>query len=653
LWWSRRRFLYAPLVGLVASLVPALDFKPMNEAVKEAEPLAVLTSPNDLVLLAVADARTLPPGAVYYTRWLAIQDGEMKSARTASLALNYACRGSVIQKPLIVANGKLLRVDLTLWFPQGMDRAEGLRIWEEFQYDPMFSLLVTKDTLNFLGPDALRGLTRRVKVPGAWREETVHVYHPGGDFHYHDDTGRVLKKLAPGRYEATYKFKQPDRVVEEQVKPGEDDVVRLDAGHIDPNAWHELKALTHSEAPLVDHRYFKYRALRTIQENGLYRKVFGGLYYQLHGIRRAKDVFGKDTKVTDLDLYFDNNLGVGNVKAGLTAEELFDRLRSDQRVAIAQSKVTDSPREVLLLPVLDARPGDVQPAGSITGDIKDKNIDIGQRAFANLLKPFRAARESIFPGRNGLPEYGAWSGDGALQDEVPFDVAQDTTIPGHHHKRLEAAISCLRCHNAEGSDGWKPAPNDVQQLVAGRPAGYDRKKPDRYKGSLRLDIAGDLGVSPYLFDPDTADRLAARYAGNFDKAVRRARDDLAELTLRCTGPWPGGGDQADICRLVYTRLADEYAAYIYTPVDARQVLLECGFSVPTGKAPALLHQLCPPDGRSEIPGLIPEDPRIALLKSGIGVNRSDAALAFNYICERVHRQVRKNIAEGKRWYGDN
>jgi len=256
--------------------------------------------------------------------------------------------------------------------------------------------------------------------------------------------------------------------------------------------------------------------------------------------------------------------------------------------------------------------------GAITGDIKDGDIDIGDRAFANLLTPRRQAREAIFPGSNGFPVFALFNGAGALQDEVPPDVAIDTTIPAPHTRRLQPAIGCIRCHGGDGSDGWKPLRNDVKALTK------------------EVDLFGDLSRRHDGYD--TVDRLAGLYAGNFDKALRRARDDLAEITLRATGPW-GEGDQTGVVKVAANALADEFAAYLYDLVDARAALAELGLAVDAARAPAALKACLPPDvsvhGWFAEVAYVPEDPRLAALKAGLGVSRADWALAYGYAAGRA------------------
>lgn len=552
---------------------PSAD--PQAESVPATAParpdIILLMRPADAVTLALADLRTIAPPVRCYVRYLWIPSGEVDAARVASLALNYVSRGSVIRRPDSVAAGHLLRVDLRWYAPRETDLREWISTWEEFSFDPTFSQLVTKDSLEFAQQLAV---VAQPEVAG----------HP----------------------------KRP--VIRPRGTPVID-VVRQNAGHLPGTAMAELQAITHSQAPIVEHRYFLTRTLSTIRDKGVFAQVWGGLYYQLRGIKKST------TKgATDLDVFFDS-LGVGNIKAGIKQEQVFENLRSDQRIALFRSDITGKPREVSMFHTLADREGG--SFGAITGDIKDADVDVGDRSFANLLSPRRQAREAIFPGRTSLSIFALFNGAGELQDEVPPDVAVDATIPAPYTRRLQSAIGCIRCHQADGSDGWKPLTNDVKKLMAGR-----------------MDIFGDLSRGFGAFDTDTIDRLAGLYAGEFSKNLRRARDDVAEATLLATGSFDLKDSQAKIAKTAAQKMSDLYADYNYALVDAEKALRESGVDVPKAKSVEIFKRLMDlptPD----VNGVYLEKPAILAIASGIGVLRSDFSLVESEILSRVQANLLK------------
>lgn len=555
-------------------------------AAKPAGEVRPLPTPDDAVRLALQDAdalvaRGFPEGDLRYVRYVWAQRGGKVWLKTTSLTLAFVGRGSGIARPVPVADGTLCRVDLRLWAPRDSDLEDWLRVWEGFAFDPTFAKLVTKDTLDFEAQfrRATEGL----------REE--------------------LSKV---------------------------DVIRVNPVSIDGRNYQRLQSLLHTEAPVVEEHYLKYRALRQIQENPdakgddvVYKTVWGGDYYALRGIKRAKDVLGKDTKVTDQQFFFDQFLGVGNVKGGLNAEALFDRLRSDMRALKFRSGVTGKTRVVSVIPTLADKEGGGK--GSITFDIKDRDVDIGSRSYARLLKPFFRAQEGIFP---PFAVCVLFNDQGALQDEVPPDVATDRTIPEPYTQRLQPFDSCMRCHCLRGGrDFWQPVVNDAKKLLGGR-----------------LDVFGDLDARRREFEPDTFDRLAGLYGANYDKAARRLQDDYAEAVLKATGPWEDSADQADVGKLSAEALAKDIGDYWYETVTPRAACRELGYDVPQdpgdkqdARALEFLREILPPDPRAlAVQGapqagrpFVRESPALGALKEGIPVLRSDWDLVKSYAAERV------------------
>lgn len=550
--------------------------------------------------------------------------------KVVSLALNYVSRGSVVMRPIPVANGHLLRIDLRWYASQDADLHELLKIWEQFAFDPTFSLLITKDNIEFakraeqLFP--VQEIIVQPEIIGPKRIETQIVDHKGGRYVYPDDSGRIHESLAAGVYTVDLEFTGSHTPADKERKRRSIDVevLRFNATHIGNNELEQLQSLTGSLAPIVEYRYFLTRALTTIKDKGVFKEVFGGLYYDLRGIKKSK-IKG----ATDLDLFFEN-LGIGNIKAGLKQEQLFNGLRSDERLAIFRSEITGKPREVSAFHTPAAKRGGSW--GSITGDIKDADVDVGDRAFANLLTPKRQAREAIFPTRTGFNIFALFNGVGELQDEVPPDVAIDSTIPAPYTRRLQPAIGCIRCHQADGSDGWKPLTNDVAKLM-------DFKKHLDNK----LNIFGDLSQGRKAFDADTIDRLVGLYEGDFSDNIRIARDDVARVTLQATGPFKKSQDQANISRLAAEALSKAFAEYNYELMTPQSALREMGLDVRKEKSVEIFNRLMAID---VIPATIfLEDVRIAALKANISILRADWALVYDQAMSRVQRNLKKESAK--------
>lgn len=612
-----------------------VDRKPAKPAPKKEPSIQVLWIPDDAVRAADADIHTLPESVRCYVRYIWLRDADQESIRRAGGALGQISRAPFVLLPYPVQGMHLVRVDLRDLSRSESDVEEIGRVWDEMDVDPAFSLLLTKDQLKFaaqLDPELLHRtvLVRRVRkeqVEAPDRVETIDIQHPGGDYVYPDGSGTV-KNMAPGRYSVTLHWKRngPTRVhVEEVEVPVAEalenaDLVRLDPDHIDHAVFDNLRYAAHSKAPIAELEYFCKRALEQIQdekESKLFAAVYGGLYYKLRGIRRSK-VKG----VTDQQLFFHDFLGFAVEDAPQNARALFDRLQSDQRSLLVVSDVTKKPRIGVFIAHAGAK--FMRSGASFTLDVKDADIDRGQRSFANLLNPFFVASEGIFIAPNGMLVFVLFDGDGNLVDEVPSGqggVADDTTVPPGYTHRLQPADSCISCHK---EDGWKPFPNDVKLATSGR------------RGA---DVFGDLGAGIRdAFSPEVVNRLVGLYGGDLNTGLRRARDDFDEATLRCQGPRKESLDQTDSGRYFCNQVMDGRNRYWYAEVTARRALHDFGLEAPPGKELSLFNAVLPPGRGNGV--YVPEDPTVAFMRAGVNVNRTDFALDYGFMETRAVRAMR-------------
>jgi hypothetical protein len=571
-------------------------------------PITKLPGPNDALILAWADSQRLAPTDRLFTRYIWVRNGNALDAKAVSFAMNVVSRATPIARPQPISKDSLLllRLDVRAYAPQKADLEEWLRLWEELQFDPRFSLLITQGTLKALDLDKLKG---------------VHGWVVG--------TANILENSEPYRDETTGRTVQGRWVSKRvnglmELKDVRDiEVIRLPGQFLDQTIYNRLVNLLGTQAPVVSDDYFLGRVLSAIKGKNAYKVIYGGLYYDLAGTKRVNKE--KQEKGTDEDKLLEQ-LGVGNVEKGVDAKAIFDKLRSDQRVAVFRSGVTGKPRQIEFFRTLSGRIDAGTGLISFTHDLADDDVDIDTHPVANLLNFTDKAREVIYERRNGLHGYALFNGQGALQDEAPFDVVLDHTIPAPFTQRLQPAISCISCHEAEGSDGWKKVTNDVKQLV----------KPDR-----KLDIFGDTSQKKELI-PDTLDRLSL-YQGEPERALVRGRDDYASSVLRATGPWPASTKgQADVVQHAGTRVVAVWRGYFYDLVTAGAALRELGISAPGKDPKVVLDELLKPDKRAvvNIPELelavVPEDPRIGALLAGIGVNRTDFDLVYPFMQDRAN-----------------
>jgi len=613
----------------LALIVPALGAadKPFVGP-QPSEEVTRLALPFEAQAAALDDLKRFPTVHRVFMRYLWIREPAAMTVKNLSFAINTISCSELIIRPAPVAGGMLIRIDLRD-YTDSVALKRWLIFWEELAFDPSFSLLVTKDILDNLKKQnsAFKVRQRRTSSvptvvkeaepdwndPKNWEEVTVDPYIQNGRTY----TTALVKKKFP-KVAQKSGIEIGDTFIELPIAEVKFDdnvnVIRLDADHLNPAVNQTLQSWTGSLAPVVEADYFLFRALSTIQDKGkdakdneVYKTIYGGLYYEFAGIQTAKQRFGKDTKATDLDALF-KDLGLGDAEKGITAEKLFADLRSDRRSGVSRSAVAgEKPRQVEVLPNPLAPP-EVKGIVSITHDIEDEHIDINSNPIKNLLKFQDDAREVIWVRRNGLHGFSLYNGQGVLQREVPFNVANDSTIPKPFTQRLQGAISCIRCHASES--GWRSAPNDVAAFIKGKKA----------------DIFGDLTNGNDLID-DTNRRLAGLYQGQFDGIFESARDDYAKMILKATGPSTDKEDPAQLklARIMGDSVGLQYNHYAYEAVDPQKALRELGFKVPKSKAKEIINELLPPM-RSYHPvaafgAFSPEDSTIALLKQGIPVNR--------------------------------
>lgn len=347
----------------------------------------------------------------------------------------------------------------------------------------------------------------------------------------------------------------------------------------------------------------------------------GGIYYDLLGMER------KPAKGTALDAY----LG----RFGLSLK-IIDDLDSDARAAVFRSKVTGKPRRIDGF--RGAKVKVTRGSGFIgyTNDIRDGDVRADQDPLRNLLNFTAAAHELIAERPNGYHEWTLWDAAGNLANSVPDDVASDHLQPAPYTKRLQPAISCIRCHGA--FDGWQPVENDVRKMLRGQSGG--------------LDVFDDLSNLQGGVD-NTLLLLAGKYSGELDTTKDRpnpgaplqiGRDTYAAAVFESTG----GRHVPEVS----TRVSEIYKNYQLDAVTPTIAARELGFQVDDEAATKTLQRLLPPLPATA-DGIHPEDPVLGALKAGLAVNRrqwepvfSDAMVrSYAVLAQEVQRDPQKQAAD--------
>lgn len=400
---------------------PRPDFNLSSTPKVDQTKLAFAPSPADAVAAAVADLSTLSKEDQPFQRYVWIPDGSKSKAAQVSFAVNTAVsKASVIIKPVIVADGRLVRWDLRILAPRDGQYGILHALWERLAFEPYFHIV--KTTNDALPTDAVEIPRLADDPPGSLRFKI---------------NGSVWFKSSLGSW---FILENQVWVPRQPVGLKQQNIATFGAHCGLPQAV-MLQGLSQSNAAIVRYDWFLTMALSTLD---------GGMYYDFIGIERNPK--GKTAQAAFLE-----SIGV--------TEDQIEKLRSDQRSAIFRSIVTGGPRRIDVVQGIGVRPSSGSGIVSITHDIGEGNINAQNDPIRNLLNFNDKAREVIAERSNGMHYFVLFDSNGGLQDSAPDDVVRDHTIPSPHPARLQPAISCIRCHGPH--DGWQPFDNDVQKMMNG------------------------------------------------------------------------------------------------------------------------------------------------------------------------------------------
>lgn len=349
-------------------------------------------------------------------------------------------------------------------------------------------------------------------------------------------------------------------------------VIPLFGPHVDQVKAAELQSLTNSAIPLV--------SLESLAVNAL-QAADGGLYYEFMGIQKSTN---KD--FTDREAWL--------ISRGVDENVIAVR-KSAQRAGLVTSAVTGKVRVIELINS-SARLGRNQGIISVTYDPFDESVDDPDfDPFLNLLNFKSDGEEIIFELQNGQLGYVLFAGDGTLVNEAPPNLVADHEIPRPYTRRLQPAISCIRCHSKVGDGGWKPFANEVRDILASFVTIVD----DANKGSV----------------PEAVEHVARLYSGLLDKPIRRAREDHSDAIVEIVGSAASEDGTPWQFEHIGSSMADLFSRHLYTPVTAATACRELGFSPEENPIDSFRVLMgTPVDGS--------EDVRLGLLMIGKSLNRA-------------------------------
>ena len=510
---------------MIGFLMVALLAQPAAQA----KPAATPVSLSEAVAHAAADILNVPQLEQPTVRYLYFPEPTRENLAAAAFALNTAVsHSSQIVRPLPVAQGRLLRIDLRTLCPRDTDFERLLKLWE---ID-----LATSDPY-FRKPDTFVAA----------------------------DSGKNFRKVKVAPYRAvngkTYDFKSVEIIAADRFA--------LHTGL--PNML-LLHSLTGSNAPVLRGDWFTIKCLTTLD----------GFYYDLRGFRGRK---------------------LADILTSIGADpQAVANLRSDQRAGLFRSSVTAKPRQIEVLPILGVRPTVGPGLLWLTHDPFDADIDPAFHAMRNLLVLKDRARELIWTNPNGTLSYLLSDAAGNIQDAAPDNVVRDHTIPAPHTNRLQAALSCIRCHGP--NDGLQPFSNDVLALIQPFEVGGKR---------VRIDIYDDEASKTPVFD--TVDRLAGLYTGDLTQTLMQARTSHAKAVYEILGG-PLNPKGKSVVVDVSAAVRSMHDAYEFALVTPEIAVRELG---QPGKDFNVVVPLLPANNA----GVHTDDPAILALRRKIPITRRD------------------------------
>lgn len=359
------------------------------------------------------------------------------------------------------------------------------------------------------------------------------------------------------------------------------------------NAGGEIAAIAnHIEAPLGEALVgSNVSSAMVFRSDWLIYQLIGAKYYESKGWVKSDG-----SLLSQAEVYSEFSIDEDAVK----------KVNGDQRVAIAVSGVTASVRRVDRIQGIVGRFN----SGAVwqTFDTKQDDGAIAKNPLYNLLSFVPDGGEAIIEQPNGLHAFVIYNAQRQLVRFADPELVTDYTVPAGNPCRLQPGISCIRCHGA--SKGLHPAPNHVRTLV-----------------ESGTDILGQVDTPPDDLSK-VVDRLAGLYLGDFDKWIRRGREDYEEAIRRCTRhPELQAGISAETSAEI---LASIYGKYAYKKVDAGSATFELGFS-PGADAKVSFDSVVP---LQEL-----RNPTVASLRAGIEVRRSS--------WEQVYSAARTIALKGK------
>jgi hypothetical protein len=258
--------------------------------------------------------------------------------------------------------------------------------------------------------------------------------------------------------------------------------------------------------------------------------IDGGKYYEFRGLKVGE---------TTLDEYL--------ISRGVNQKQI-EKIGSDERAAM-MSHVTAKPRSVTIFQGQGTRPSVGAALVSITDDPFDGEDRAEFDPFRQLLDAKTNGHEVFVTMPSGWVEFTLWDGNKKLVAEAPPNLVADHTIPEPFTRRLQPAISCVRCHAPKSL--WQPFTNEVAVMLGDK-----------------LRVLGDLKGGNR--QAQTLKRLAGLYSGDLGSVIREAQTNASKRTFEVTKLEAA---------IAFKTLSDVFGQYEYEDVDAKVACKELGINL--------------------------------------------------------------------------
>lgn len=578
-----------------------------------------VTNPRDIVAKAWEDAKaleTIDPSIPQFSRYVWIPDWIEPASGFAQVSLvsnsTFARSNNIIQ-PTSVADGKLVRIDLTKLASKEEQLAEIVGLYEKLaDHDSFFNVKV-----NLVGDVAIVDPNQ-----GPNSGDAVEMMLNSGAWVPAVFKSRDGDKITT-EYKGTSYPTQPQwvkwkgKLLSEKpaAQPAHTEQVFAAAPYLNPEGA-ELFRVTHSSVPIM--RLDEWVAFT-------FSTVNGGLYYALTGIKAnlldtIKEFAGNDAaqKVARSSAVMrqaqeeSRRTGEGLAKvAGRLDPEL-----AKSKALIQTSEVTGRQRVVAFFFGTGTSPTSGVQLVAVTFDIAEDNTDPNSDPLrhASVFETYNGG-EAIFAMPNGLLAYVVFDADDKVIASVPDKVAHDFRARDVRSNvattRVFSGVSCANCHDAlERNWGWQPVVNDLNDTVRGLGK-----------------ILDDRGRRSSL---EALQTLTAQYSAT--TLDLKAMLDQARLPYQYRASL---ATNHATTRETIAGLADSYWGYWYDRVTPEVAARDLGQSLSAEKAQLFLLRAIDPERSKDLESFLQEDGFLMRLKDGKHGTPAQWRTIYQSVAERT------------------